>query len=302
MIFLLYIKFTKDYLEYFKEDSKIPIFFKKIIFTYKKLFGKITKTKSNHGEVWLLPNNNLKCKKNLLKLFQIYHVNTVVLSKNIENWREEVENLKIRVLDGKWLYRYLISDITRYVCMNKNQNIQDQNISIAINSVEEIDIENIKNLSERCKIINIVTKDEYKLKKLEESLYKEKGIVLNIVYNYKRSLLNSNIIINVDLAESEFNKFALPRKAVIINLEKVQIYNKGFNGINILNYEIEFPEKYLDKILKTDIFNKEILYESYIYKKTSPQNILKEIKQDNIKLMGLIGKSGSIDIKEYSKV
>lgn len=299
---MLYIKCTKDYLEYFKEESTIPNFCKKLIFIYKKLFGKITKTKSNNGEVWLIPNDSLKFKENIIKFLKIYHVNTLVLSNNILSWKEEIEKLNIRVLDGKWLYRYLISDITKYICLNKNQNMQEQNISIIIRNTQEIDFENTKNLSENCRSLNLVTKDEYKFRRLEEVLYKEKGIVLNSSYNYKRSLLKSNIIINVDLDEKEFNKFALPRKAVIINLEKTKIYNKGFDGINILNYEIELPEKYLDKVLKTDSFNKEVLYESYVYKKTSPQNILNEIKRDNLKLMHLIGKSGSIDIKEYLKV
>ena len=302
MIFLLYIKCTKDYLEYFKEECEFPIFIKKLIYIYRKLFGKITKIKSNYGEVWLIPENNLKFKKCLIKFLKIYHVNTLVLSKNIEIWKSEIEELNIRVLDGKWLYRYLISDITRYVCLNKNQDFKEQNISIAIRNSSEIDFENIKNLSYQCRSLNLITKDDYKFKKLSEQLYKENGIILNNTYNYKRSLLKSNIIINVDLDEKEFNKFILPRKAVIINLEKIKIYNKGFNGINILNYEIEFPEKYLDRILKTDSFNKEILYESYIYKQTAPQNILKEIKQDNLKLRYLIGKNGYIDIKEYLKV
>ena len=299
---MLYIKCTKDYLEYFKEESEIPNFLKRLIYGYKKLFGKITKIKSNNGEVWLIPNDNVKFKKSLIKLLKIYHVNTLVLSNNIINWKEEIEKLNIRILDGKCLYRYLISDITKYVCLNKNQNMQEQNVSVLIKKAQEVDFENIKNLSEKCRSLNLITKDEYKFKRLEEVLYKEKGIVLNSAYNYKRSLLKSNIIINVDLDEKEFNKFALPRKSVIINLEKVQIYNKGFDGINVLNFEIELPEKYLDKVLKPDSFNKEVLYESYIYKKTSPQNILKEIKRDNLKLINLIGKSGCIDIKEYLKV
>jgi hypothetical protein len=70
----------------------------------------------------------------------------------------------------------------------------------------------------------------------------------------------------------------------------------------VLNYEIELPQKYLDRIVKSDSFNKEVLYESFIYKHTSAKNILKEIKKDNLKLTSLIGKNGYIDNKEYLKV
>ena len=114
--------------------------------------------------------------------------------------------------------------------------------------------------------------------------------------------MKSDIVINIDLDEKEFNKFALPRKSIVINLEDIKIYNKGFNGINVLNYEIDLPKKYLDNTFGIDDFNKEILYESYIYKKTAPQNILKEIKQDNVKVTQLLGKNGYINKKEYLKV
>jgi hypothetical protein len=302
VIFLLYIKCTNDYLEYFEEGSELPNFMKKLMFTYRKLLGKITKSKSNNGEVWLLPDNSWKFKKNLIKFLKIYHVKNLVLSENLKNWKDDLELLDVKVLDGNWLYRYLISDIVEYICKNKNQNINEQNVSIAIKNSKEIDFENIENLAEKTKALNIITKDEQKFKRLTDKLYKEKGIILNNNYNYKRSFLKSNIIINVDLDENEFNKFALPRKAVIINLKEVKIYNKGFSGINVLNYEIELPEKYIDRIVKSDSFNKEVLYESFIYKQTSAKNILREIKKDNLKLTSLIGKNGYINDKEYLKV
>lgn len=296
---MLYIKCTNDYLEYFEEGRDFPDFWKKVIFNYKKIFGKITRIRSENGEVLLIPKNNSKFKKSLINYLKIYQVKTIVLSENLKSWKHELENVKI--LDGKLLYKYLLFDIVKYVIENKNENVNEQNIAFAVRNPDDIDFENLKMLARNCKTINLITKDEYRFKRIGESLYNDEGIILNISYNYKNSFLKSGIIINVDLDEKEFNKFALPRKSVVINLKEVKIYNKGFNGINILKYEIDLPKKYVDDILNIENFNKEILYESFIYRKTAPQNVLKKIKFDDVKIIQLLGKNGYIDKKEYSK-
>lgn len=299
---MLYIKFTKDYLEYFEKDCKYPDFLKKLIFSFRKFFGKITKIKNDNGEVVLIPEKSNKFKKSLMKFLRIYCVKTVVLAKDLQEFREDIEEQKIKILDGKWLYKYLLSDVVDFVVKNKGVTLNEQTISFAVNSPDDIDLENLKNLARNSRSTNLITKDEYRFKKLEETMYKEDGVALNIAYNYKKSLLKSDIVINVDLSEKEFNKFALPRKAVIINLKNVKIHNKGFNGINILKYEIDFPKQYENDILNLDSFNKEILYESYIYRRTAPKNILTRIKRDGLQVARLLGKNGYIDEKEYERV
>lgn len=295
---MLYIKFTKDYLEYFEEVN----FLNKVIFLYRKIFGKITNVKTPNGEVWLVPEDNKKFRKSIIKKLKMYQVKTVVLSNNLKDFKTELEELKIKALDGKWLYKYLILDIIKYICENRSESLAEQNISFVVKNPQDVDFENLKNLAHNCRTVNLITKDDYRFRRLEKALYDEEGIILNISYNYKKSLLKSGIIINIDLDEKEFNKFAIPRKAVILNMKDIKIYNKGFNGINILKCEIDFPEKYNDSILNLDNFNKEILYESFLYKKTAPQNILNKIKQDEVKITHLLGKNGYIDKKEYSKV
>lgn len=302
MIFLIYIKNAKDYLEYFDEKCTFPNFIKKIIFYYKKFFGIITKRKSNCGEVWLIPENNLKFKKKLLKNLNIYEVKTLVLAKDLTDLKPTLEEKNIKALDGKWLYKYLMFDIVKYASKSKGEGIENQIISFMIRKPKEVDFENFKLLAESCRGVNLICKEDYRFRKEEERLYKEKGIIVNNSYNYKKSLLKSAIIINVDFPEKEYNKFAFPRKAIMINLEDVKVYSKGFNGINVLNFEIDFPKKYEDELVNLNSFDKEILYESIVYKKTAMQNILKQIKQDHVRITKLIGKNGLIDEKEFAKV
>ena len=152
----------------------------------------------------------------------------------------------------------------------------------------------------RC--VNVVTNSINRINHLSEKLYKENGIILNITNNFKKSLTKSNIIINIDFQEEEINKFVIPRRATIINIGKnVNINFKGFDGINVLDYSVVIPNKYLSDELNCDSFRKEILYESYLYKNTSPKNILNQIKKDNISIENLIGQKGIIRKTEFAK-
>lgn len=46
-------------------------------------------------------------------------------------------------------------------------------------------------------------------------------------------------------------------------------------------------------------FKSSILYESFIYKRTSIRNIRKEIENDKIRILNLYGQSGMIRKSEY---
>ena len=121
--------------------------------------------------------------------------------------------------------------------------------------------------------------------------------------NYKKSLIKSDIILNYDFSEEELNKYNLPRKACILNFkEHININTKSFEGINASFYEISMPKKYLKYLLFFKKFNIAILYESFIYKNTNPVNIIKELKDDEVKVSFLLGKNGKIRKNEYLKM
>lgn len=302
---MLYIKFTKDYLKEFKNNEKFPKFINIMIYFYNILTGNFFKKKVENGELIILPRVNKKTKENLKKYLMMYNYKTVCLSENLRNsdFLNFIETLEIQVLNGKWLYKYLLNEIINYIVLNKKSVISNQEISIVINKITDTDIENIINFAEKCKTVNIITENENKLKRVEEYLYNEKGIILNVTQNYSKSLIKSDIIINIDCEEEELNKYVLPRKAVIINVSKdVNILHKGFDGINVLAYKIIIPQKYVSKDLNLDSFNKEILYESFIYKKTNPKNIINQIIESNVKIEYLEGTKGNIKKEEFFRM
>ena len=298
---MIYIKFTKDYMDGFDENTKIPNPIKKLIFKAKAFSGNFFVKKVSNGELIILPSTSPNLKKNLLNFLKIYSIKTICISKNLENndWFNEAG---LNVLNGKWLYKYLIPNYINFIASQKEKHLQELEISFLVNKMTELDLENIEEASKMVKCVNVVTNSISRIKYLAEKLYKENGILLNVTKNYKKSLVKSTIIINIDFPEEEINKFTIPRKAVIINIGKnTKINYKGFEGINILDYNTSIPNKCISNELDLNSFRKEILYESYLYKNTSPQNIIKEIKKDNIHIESLVGQKGVIRKAEFSK-
>lgn len=169
-------------------------------------------------------------------------------------------------------------------------------ITILINDFTDINIEVIIDVAKKVKRLNIVTNHIEKCKKIEEYLYNEFGVMLNVSNNKERSLLKSKIIINMDFPEELINKYRICDKAIILNIkDNVDLKRKRFNGINANYYKIKIPDKYRMKGFKS-----EIIYESLIYGKRY-QEINEKIIKDNIKIEKLIGKNGPIIEKEINK-
>ena len=147
------------------------------------------------------------------------------------------------------------------------------------------------------KRLNVITNHIEKGKRIQEYLYNNFGIMLNVTNNKRKSLLKSEIIINIDFVEEDINRYKIYDNAIIINInDKINIQSKRFNGINVSYYKIEMPDEY-----KLEGFKDEIVYESLIYGKTL-KNINKEILKDNIKINRLIGNNGFIKEHEFLQI
>lgn len=287
---------------------KFPKFIKNIIYKIRKKLGVLyIKIYQDKTLITISSINNNTLKK-LEKYIKVKCVKRVCLSNLLlkdEDFICFLEGQDVKIVDGKWLFDYIVPTIISYVIDNKKETYQMQEISILTQDVNDILVDNIRMLANEVKILNIITTKEPKFKKIEKELYEENGIMLNINNNYKKSLLKSDIILNIDFSEDEFNKYDLPKKACIIQKdENVKIISKGFEGVCILGYEISLPRKYLKYLINFRDFNNVLLYESFIYKKTSSKNIRKEIAEDGLHILSLNGKNGKIrksEIKNLSK-
>ena len=219
----------------------------------------------------------------------------VVLSKKTQEESQFVNYLNsygIQIANGRWLFEILLTNIVEYL-INKKK-IEKANISILINDLTEIELRNIKTLAIKYKTINIVTNHIEKFAKLEEQL-QEEGVIITITNNKKKSLMKSNIIINVDFPKELLNKYRIKEDSNIINLRgKMKIIQKRFNGLNINNYEIDFRDDKKEICAYSGKFYLRDLYESKLYKKQGIDAILQEINRDKIVIKKLYLNNGTI--------
>lgn len=166
-----------------------------------------------------------------------------------------------------------------------------------INDFTEINKEIIVNIAKKVKRLNIVSNHIEKCERIEKYLYNQFGIMLNISNNKKKSLLKSEIIINMDFPQELINQYKINDVAIIVNInDKVNLQSKRFNGININYYKIQIPDQY-----KMEGFQNEIIYESIIYGKKY-KDINEKIVKDKIEISKLIGNNGIINKYEIVKM
>lgn len=216
--------------------------------------------------------------------------NKVVISKIINKYiyfKNYLYSLNIDIVDGKWLFRIMIPDILNYIIKKYELEKQEIELSILLNDVSDIEIQQIKEFANEYKRINIVTNHISKFKNLEDKIYEEIGNLITVNNNKKKSLLKSKIIINYDFPNELINKYNIYEEAIIVNiLDKIKIDKKRFNGIIINDFEINKKEN-----LKYD---SKQLYESKFFKKQSFDYIKNKLKEDNVKIVNIKGNSGNI--------
>lgn len=231
------------------------------------------------------------------KIIQKYSTSKkIVLSKEILQEQTYINYLNtygLEIQDGKWLFETLLPNITEYI-INKKK-IEKVNISILINDLTDTELENIKILARKYTSINIVTNHIEKFQKLENSLEEDEGIIITITNNKKKSLMKSQIILNIDFPNELINKYNINDDAIIVNVKgKIKINKKRYNGLNINNYEIDFrDDKKNNKALNNKFYLKD-LYESELYKKQNISEIREKIKMDKVIIKKLILNNGEL--------
>ena len=246
-------------------------------------------------------NNNEKTMNNLEKL--AYKTNKIlaktnskklVLSKNIKKQKQYVNYLyayDYDIVDGVWLFKILLPDVLEHIIKKKNLNKSNIQISILTNNISELEIINIKNIVKNYKKVNIVTFHIEKLKKLEQEILREDGIVMNIGNNKKKGLSKTKIILNLDFPQEVLNKYNINDEAIIVNFEGgINIEKKRFNGININYYEIKVLNSNEIDFSKTTKFALKDIYEAEQYKTQPIKQVIEKIRNDDVQIDKLIAR------------
>ena len=293
---------------YISETHETCDFVKRIVIKIKKIFNIVEFSEDNGKTTITLPlfkSNKIRNKK-IIKIAK--RINKKLYDNNIENvvlsnYLEENEILKqklycqnINILDGRYLFYLLIPEIIEYILKRQKVKLQNGEVTLLINDFTQNNAKIITYIAQNVKRVNIVTNHSNKFKKIEDYLYNELGVILNITNNKSKSLSNANLIINIDFPEEIINKYEINRNAIIVNIfNEIKIRAKKFNGININYYKACIPKEY-----QIDGFQNNLVYESSIYK-YSYENARKDIIANKIRIKKLVGINGDISENEFCK-
>lgn len=294
---VIYIDYLESYLDVL--NSNFSKWFRKIIYKILNYCGYIKK-KDNCLTLICIENGNINKRmiNNLIKKVTKYNINNLVFAeKFLEN--DEFISLfknKFNILDGKWLYSFLIFNIVQKIAMIQNKKINEYELTILCNNPNEIVYENIKKLSQSCKVLNILTKNSEKFNNIEKILYEKNSLLINVSTNKEKVCLFSDIIINIDFDTEELQECNLKLESILIQCTKEKLEKKLKAVITF--YRLSFDKSYMSFFNKNRNFEEEILYESLLYYPISLESMEKFLLRDNVKIKSFEGLHGKIKFRE----
>lgn len=312
------------------KEADIP---EKNIDKIRYFFGKVIVSQFEEGHVLRIPiyKNERKTKKvlyNLIKIIEKLRIDTVVFSEKImfnhhelynQIYQALVEN-KENILNGRKLMNYMNYDIFEYILNLQKVDIKQEDIYFLIKKDPNLDMQFLLRFIENCKTVNIVTNDIDRFKKIQSNLYEKESILISVLNNKSKSLKRAKYIFNVNMTKEEIEKYKINREAIIVNFkEDIRYSNNTFGGINVNYFQIDIPDEYIERfesIGGIEEFDQAKLYESILIRKLeiekkkntilSKRELIKRknivndlIKEDNVKITGLMGNNGRIDEDEF---
>ncbi len=229
------------------------------------------------------------------KILDKTHSKKIIVSKEtkqLTNYINCLHSYNFEIVDSKWLFEVLSVKALDFIVEKRNMKKEETKVGILVNDLTQITLENIRKIAKEYKSVGIVTNHMERLKKLEEQILEDEGIIINITNNKRKSLNKVDLILNIDFPSELINKYNINDDAIIINIKgKVKINKKRFKGININDYEIKFENH---DNLGRDILSKykmAEIYEAKLYKKTPYKSIMDILKKDNVEILMLQGKN-----------
>ena len=309
---IIYLKEVSNYNDTLKKRHKIPLFIKKVIFLYKNIFNIITKKNEEGYNIWTLPITykyslskiNKVLKKLLKEQDNIYLLSNELNNKQVKKF---ITEYSIEYITEEKIKKVLLINILKYICNIQKKELTNLELTILVNNTAELNVHIIEELAKSVKTLKIVSLNIYKFKNLEEKLYNEYGIAIQFSNSYKKSLLKSKIIINLDFREIEINEYEIYNSAIIINCmaNNIKVKSRLFYGVIVNSCNISLKKEIINKFKSLNIYdnyNKLMLYASVIENESNYIKLNDIIKDDKVGIINLIGNNGDINKNEFKNL
>ena len=202
-----------------------------------------------------------------------------------------------KVLNGMWLFKFLMGDILEKIAYIKNVRVGSFEVSVFIKRFSDYHVEGIKWIARECKVLNIITDNVRGFEVVEKRLLDECGVMVNVTSNVKKSSKRADVIFNFDFEGSEICKCKMKAEAVLVQMNGTEFVRK--NGIVIRFCKLGLPTMFDAFFEKFNHFKEEILYESVIYHKNSFNDVMAILRRDNVYIRYFIGNNGKINFREF---
>ena len=280
----VYVKQMKNREELLKKED-MPVLLKKVMRFIFATFNiaTIEKIDKEHLLIIVPKVNDKKIKKIKLQ----YKKDKIIFSKLLKQYQEKYEKEKII---NEFLEEIL--DFIIEKTENENIKVEMQNIYFLANEYNKKYIDIIEKILQKTKTINIVTRNLKKYMEYEEKLYAEKGILISVTNNRRKSLKNAKIIINIDFKEEELKQYSINRNCIFINCtgEKYKSI-KYFDGIIINGIEVCTNE--IERLKEIELYQDFENTDIYVGFKN---------ESENVRIKNLIGNNGKISKKELQNL
>lgn len=217
----------------------------------------------------------------------------LVISKNIKqitNYVNYLYSYNYEIVDSRWLFEVLSVKALDFIVEKKKMQKEETKVGILVNDLTEYTLENIRIIVKQYKSVNIVTNHIEKFKKIEEQILEEDGIIIAVNNNKKKSLVKTDLMLNIDFPSELINQYNINDEAIIVNIKgNVKINKKRFKGININDYEIKFEKNEDFDGIDLNKYKLAEIYEAKLHKRTPYKNIIEILKKDKVEIQMLQG-------------
>lgn len=221
----------------FLEQAKNVRIFKKITLKNNKIFINVNLEKTSL-------KSKIKIVQKIKKVLESQKIRQLCIERKLKNdtqFMNLLHSYNIKICSPKWIFKQCTDEVIDGILNDRKR--EESEIYICVNEVD-LQIEKyIYKFAKEFKAINIVTNHIGKFKKIEEKLYEEDGILINLTNNRRKSLLKAKLILNVDFPKEIINEFAIYDNSVIISWEEnLKIKKKRFCGKIIEEINLNLDE------------------------------------------------------------